>query len=70
MKKNIGTVDRILRVIVALVVGVLIALKVVSGTLMIVLGLIAIIFLITSAIGFCGLYTLFGISTCKLSDKN
>jgi hypothetical protein len=70
MKKNMGTWDRGIRVIVALVIVALVAMKTVTGTLSIVLGVFAIIFLITSAIGFCPLYVLFGFSTCKKKENN
>lgn len=65
MKKNMGTWDRVLRMVVALVIAVLIVTKTVAGTLGIVLGVFAAIFLLTSAIGFCPLYVIFKFSTCK-----
>ncbi len=63
MKKNMGSVDRVLRLAAAVAIVVLIVLKVLSGTLMIVLGILAAVFLITSAIGFCPLYVPLRIST-------
>jgi hypothetical protein len=65
MKKNMGTADRIVRLIAALGVGVLYGLNVISGTVAIVLGIVAIAFLATSLIGWCPLYLPFGLSTCK-----
>jgi len=65
MKKNMGTWDRGLRTIAALVIAVLILTKTLAGTLGIVLGVVAVIFLLTSAIGFCPLYVPFKFSTCK-----
>jgi uncharacterized membrane protein YtjA (UPF0391 family) len=65
MKKNMGTIDRILRVILALVVGVLYFTGQISGTVAIVLGVLAVVFLVTSLIGSCPLYSLVGLSTCK-----
>lgn len=65
MKKNVGTIDKAIRVAIALVIGVLIYTKVLTGTLAIVLGIVSIIFVATSLFGFCAFYTLFGISTCK-----
>ena len=65
MKKNMGTVDKTIRVIVAAVIGLLYYLDVISGTLAIVLMVFAIIFIVTSLISFCPLYTLFGMNTCK-----
>ena len=63
MKKNMGCVDRVLRSLAAVAIVVLIVLKVFTGTLLIVLGIVAAVFLITSAIGFCPLYVLLRIST-------
>ena len=63
MKKNMGSMDRVLRLAAAVAIVVLIVLKVLSGTLMIVLGILAAVFLITSAIGFCPLYVPLRIST-------
>ena len=69
MKKNMGSVDRVLRLLAALVIAVLIILKVLSGTPMIVLGVLAVVFLITSAIGFCPLYVPLRLSTiCKKKE--
>ncbi len=64
MKKNMGTVDRVVRVIIALAVGVLIVTGQLTGILAIILGVLAVVFVATSVISFCPLYTLFGISTC------
>jgi len=63
MKKNMGSVDRVLRLAAAVAIVVLIVLKVFAGTLMIVLGILAAMFLLTSAIGFCPLYVPLRIST-------
>jgi hypothetical protein len=65
MKRNMGTLDRIIRAVVAIVIGILYFTGVISGVLAIVLGIIAIIFLITSIIGFCPLYLPFRFSTKK-----
>ena len=64
MKANMGTIDRAVRVIIAAVVGWLYYSNVISGTLGIVLLVLAGVFVLTSLISFCPLYTLFGISTC------
>ncbi|HMX58314.1 MAG TPA: DUF2892 domain-containing protein [Leptospiraceae bacterium] len=63
MKKNMGTIDRALRVVAALAVGVLWYLGVISGTVAIVLGILAVVFVLTSLISFCPLYLPFGLST-------
>jgi len=65
MKKNMGSADKIIRILIALVVGVLYYTKVIEGTLALVLGVLAIIFLLTSFISFCPLYLPFGLSTRK-----
>jgi hypothetical protein len=65
MKKNMGTADRIFRLTAAIAVGVLYGLNLISGTVAIVLGVVAIAFLATSLIGWCPLYLPFGLSTCK-----
>ncbi|MCC6287946.1 MAG: DUF2892 domain-containing protein [Chitinophagaceae bacterium] len=65
MKKNMGTIDKAIRIFVAAVIAVLYFQNIISGTLAIVLGIVAIIFVITSFINFCPLYALLGINTCK-----
>lgn len=65
MKQNMGTTDKMIRVIIALIVGVLYYMNIINGTLAIVLSALAIIFLLTSLISFCPLYLPFGIKTCK-----
>ncbi len=65
MKKNMGTLDRILRILVAVLFVVLFMTKVVTGTWGIIMLVIAGVFFITSLISFCPLYWPFGIKTCK-----
>jgi len=65
MKKNMGGADRIIRTLVAVVLGVLILTGRVHGALAVIFGLIAAIFLVTSALGFCPAYIPMKISTCK-----
>jgi hypothetical protein len=65
MKKNMGAADRIIRLILAIVVAVLYFTNQISGTAAIVLGIFAIVFLLTSFVGFCPLYLPFKISTRK-----
>ena len=69
MKKNMGLADRTIRVIVAAVIAILYFTGTISGTLGIVLLVLAVVFLLTSLISFCPLYLPFGISTCK-AKKN
>lgn len=65
MTKNMGTIDRSLRVVVALVVAVLYFTGVINGTVAIILGILAVVFVLTSLMSFCPLYAPFGLSTCK-----
>ena len=64
MKKNMGSTDRILRILIAAVIAVLFFTNVITGTVGIVLLVLAGIFLLTSIVSFCPLYAPFGISTC------
>lgn len=64
MKKNMGNLDRGIRVVIAIIFAALIVTGVVNGVLAVVLGVLAAVFLLTSLIGFCPLYAPFGISTC------
>jgi hypothetical protein len=68
MKKNMGSLDRTIRIIVAVVIGILLFKGILSGLLATILGILAIIFLLTSAIGFCPIYKLIGVSTCCCSE--
>jgi len=58
-----GLVDKVIRVIIAGIIALLYFTNVISGTLALILGAFAVIFLITSFISFCPLSTPFGIST-------
>lgn len=64
MKKNVGTIDAVIRFVIAVVISILIYTKVLTGTLAVVLGLAGGALLLTGLIGWCGLYTLLGIRTC------
>lgn len=65
MKKNMGLVDRITRVLIALVVLGLYFGNIISGTSALLFLGLSLIFVITSLLGFCPLYLPFGINTCK-----
>jgi hypothetical protein len=65
MKKNVGKVDRIFRVIVG--IGLVSLVFVGPQTLW---GLVGLVPLLTGAIGFCPLYKFFGFDTCPLTIKN
>lgn len=65
LTKNMGTADRLIRTILAILFGVLYYTGVISGTLGIVLVVLGVVFLLTSFVSFCPLYAPFGIRTCK-----
>jgi len=65
MKKNMGSADRIIRLIIAAIVAILFFTHTITGILGIVLLVVAAIFVLTSFISFCPLYWPFGLSTHK-----
>ncbi len=65
MKKNMGVADRIIRLIVAAVLGYLYFGGIVTGTWGIVLAVLGGVFTLTSLVGFCPLYAPFGLKTCS-----
>ena len=65
MKKNMGGADRIIRVIIAALMAVLYLTGTVTGTLGLVLLVLAAVFVLTGLISFCPLYWPFGINTAK-----
>lgn len=67
MKNNESSLDRILRVVIAAVIAVIYFTGILTGAWAIVLGIIAVILLVTGLIGFCPLYKLLGLSTLKKS---
>ena len=69
MKKNIGSFDRILRIVVAVAIAALYFTNVISGTLGIILMVLAGEFLLTAFVSFCPLYVPFGISTCPKKEQ-
>ena len=69
MKKNMGGTDRLLRLIVAAVVVALYFFGVIEGTLGFVLLILSAIFVLTSFVSYCPLYTPFGINTCKTKQE-
>ena len=64
-----GNTDRVIRLIIAAVIGVLYYTGTISGTLGIVLLVLAGVFVLTSFVSFCPLYAPFGISTCSTKDS-
>lgn len=69
MKKNMGSYDKLIRLIVAIALIVLYYKEVLTGTLGIIALVLALLLTVTSLVGFCPLYTLFGINTCKKEEK-
>ena len=65
-----GMADRVIRVIIAAVIAILFFTNTISGTLGIILLVLAGIFVLTSFISFCPLYAPFGINTCATNNKN
>src|SRR5690606_8168743 len=65
MKKNLGFADKSLRIALAVIVAVLYYTHVISVTWGIILGVLAVVFVFTSFLGFCPLYLPFGINTAK-----
>ncbi len=64
MKKNMGSADKIIRLVLAAVFAVLYFTGTVTGTVGIILLVLGGVFVLTSLISFCPLYPIFGISTC------
>lgn len=69
MKKNMGSIDRIVRLILAAVFTILFFTHTVTGTAGIILLVLAAVFTLTSLISFCPLYPIFGINTCAKKDS-
>ena len=70
MKKNMGSTDKIIRVLLAAVFAFLYFGNVVSGTVGILLLVLAAVFLLTSIVSFCPLYTLVGVNTCPTMKED
>ena len=70
MKQNMGSVDRILRIIIAAVFGLLYFNGIVAGTWGIVLLVLGGVFILTSFVGICPLYTVFGINTGPRKEES
>jgi hypothetical protein len=65
MKKNVGSIDKAIRILIALVIVVLAFTNVIAGTLATVLLVLAGIFVLTSLISFCPIWKVLGISSIK-----
>lgn len=69
MKKNMGSADRIIRLVLAAIFAALYFTNTVTGTLGIVLLVLGAVFVLTSLISTCPLYSIFGISTCPVKKQ-
>ena len=69
MKKNMGNADRIIRILLAAVFAYLYFAGIVAGTPGLILVIFGGVFLLTSVIGFCPLYTIFGFNTCHKKNN-
>lgn len=65
MKPNMGTTDKVVRILVAIIIAALYFTNMITGTVAIVLLILAAVFILTSFLSFCPLYLPFGISTRK-----
>ncbi|MCL6524380.1 MAG: DUF2892 domain-containing protein [Thermoflavifilum sp.] len=66
MKTNMSKLDRLIRFLIAIVLGILYFTHTVTGTWGIVLLIVGIVLLLTALINFCPLYRILGISTCRV----
>lgn len=69
MKKNVGNIDKGIRIVVALLLLLAIYMELVTTPWSIILLVVAGVLVLTSFLNFCPLYTLFGINTCKTEQK-
>lgn len=63
MAKNMGNVDRVFRLVAVLAIGIAYLMGALSGTIAVILGVVAVAFLLTSLVGTCPAYIPFGLST-------
>ena len=70
MKKNMGFTDKLIRIIIAAIIVGLYFAGVLTGTLGIVLLVFAFVFVLTSVVSFCPMYTLFGINTARKGKES
>lgn len=68
MKKNVGSIDKAIRIVLAAVVVLLNYFEVINGTMAIILLVVAMVLVVTSFANFCPLYAMLGKSTCKIKD--
>ena len=68
MKKNVGTIDKVIRILIAVVFAVLFFTHIISGVIGIILIALAAIFVLTSFMSFCPIYWLSNLSTIKKKE--
>lgn len=68
-KKNMGSMDKGIRILLAVLIAILYFTNQITGVAAIVLGVFAIVFLLTSLVGFCPLYAPLKLSTLKKEEK-
>ena len=68
MEKNMGTIDRIVRVLLSVIMFGLLMKGIIYGVLAVISVAVSIILLLTSLVGFCPLYRVLGITTCNIKD--
>ncbi|WP_299160536.1 DUF2892 domain-containing protein [uncultured Eudoraea sp.] len=66
MKRNMGRIDKIIRFTVAVIIALLVYYEVVEGAISYILLAVAAVFVLTSLTGFCPLYGVFGLNSCKV----
>jgi hypothetical protein len=69
MKKNVGTIDKVIRILIALVIIALYFTNIIIGTLGIILLIVAAIFILTSLLSLCPIWMLLGLSTSKKEEN-
>ena len=69
MKKNMGNTDRIIRLLVAVIIGFLYFTNIIPGIAALILIVVAAIFTLTSIASTCPIYSVLGINTCSIKSK-
>jgi hypothetical protein len=69
MKKNMGSMDKGIRILLAVLIAILYFTNQITGVAAMVLGIFAVVFLLTSVVGFCPLYAPLKLSTLKKEEK-
>lgn len=70
MKHNMGKTDRIIRFIVAAIFIYAIISRSVGGAIAVILGILAVLLVVTAVFGYCPPYALLGVKTCRCEDHD